>query len=54
MCVTNLSRNGRSNLQYEYLEDELDWSSDPWPQVSDSLRDLIRKMLERNELCVGL
>ncbi|KAG7573761.1 Protein kinase domain [Arabidopsis suecica] len=32
----------------EVLDGELDLSSDPWPQVSESAKDLIRKMLERN------
>ncbi|XP_024016693.1 calcium-dependent protein kinase 25 [Eutrema salsugineum] len=32
----------------EVLEGELDLSSDPWPHVSESAKDLIRKMLERN------
>ncbi|KAG2309141.1 hypothetical protein Bca52824_028889 [Brassica carinata] len=32
----------------EVLEGELDLSSDPWPQVSESAKDLIRKMLERD------
>ncbi|KAL1211157.1 Calcium-dependent protein kinase 25 [Cardamine amara subsp. amara] len=32
----------------EVLEGELDLSSDPWPKVSESAKDLIRKMLERN------
>lgn len=32
----------------EVLEGELDLSSEPWPQVSDCAKDLIRKMLERN------
>ncbi|CAH2059179.1 unnamed protein product [Thlaspi arvense] len=32
----------------EVLQGELDLSSDPWPQVSESAKDLIRKMLERN------
>ncbi|CAA7020319.1 unnamed protein product [Microthlaspi erraticum] len=34
----------------EVLEGELDLSSDPWPQVSESAKDLIRKMLERNPM----
>ncbi|XP_010505115.1 PREDICTED: calcium-dependent protein kinase 25-like [Camelina sativa] len=32
----------------EVLEGELDLSSEPWPQVSDRAKDLIRNMLERN------
>jgi len=34
----------------EVLEGELDLTSDPWPQVSESAKDLIRKMLERNPI----
>ncbi|XP_010541199.1 PREDICTED: calcium-dependent protein kinase 25 isoform X2 [Tarenaya hassleriana] len=33
---------------YEVLHGDLDLSSDPWPEVSENAKDLIRKMLERN------
>ncbi|CAH9058353.1 unnamed protein product [Cuscuta epithymum] len=32
----------------QILQEKLDLESDPWPVVSDSAKDLIRKMLDRN------
>ena len=32
----------------EVLHGELDFSSDPWPNISESAKDLVRKMLVRN------
>ncbi|KAA8522635.1 hypothetical protein F0562_013004 [Nyssa sinensis] len=32
----------------QILQEKLDFESEPWPGISDSAKDLIRKMLERN------
>ncbi|CAL5091319.1 unnamed protein product [Urochloa decumbens] len=32
----------------QVLKGELDFSSDPWPSISESAKDLVRKMLNRN------
>jgi calcium-dependent protein kinase len=32
----------------QILQGKLDFESEPWPSISDSAKDLIRKMLERN------
>lgn len=32
----------------QILQGKLDFESEPWPGISDSAKDLIRKMLERN------
>ncbi|CAN1772516.1 Calcium-dependent protein kinase 1 [Linum perenne] len=32
----------------EVLQGELDFNSDPWPQISESAKDLVRKMLVRD------
>jgi len=32
----------------EVLYGDLDFSSDPWPNISESAKDLVRKMLVRN------
>ena len=32
----------------QILQAKLDFQSEPWPSISDSAKDLIRKMLERN------
>ena len=32
----------------QVLKGELDFSSEPWPGISESAKDLIRKMLVRN------
>lgn len=32
----------------EVLHGDLDFSSDPWPSISDSAKDLVKKMLHRN------
>jgi serine/threonine protein kinase len=32
----------------EVLRGDLDFSSDPWPNVSESAKDLVRKMLVRD------
>lgn len=32
----------------QVLNGELDFSSDPWPSISESAKDLVRKMLVRD------
>lgn len=32
----------------EVLNGELDFSSDPWPNISESAKDLVAKMLDRD------
>lgn len=32
----------------EVLHGELDFSADPWPKISESAKDLVRRMLVRN------
>lgn len=32
----------------EVLHGDLDFTSDPWPNISESARDLVRKMLVRD------
>lgn len=32
----------------QILQAKLDFESEPWPGISDSAKDLIRKMLDRN------
>lgn len=32
----------------EILQGKLDFHSEPWPGISESAKDLIRKMLDRN------
>ena len=32
----------------QILQGKLDFASEPWPSISGSAKDLIRKMLERN------
>jgi serine/threonine protein kinase len=32
----------------EILHGELDFSSDPWPSISESAKDLVKKMLVRD------
>jgi calcium-dependent protein kinase len=32
----------------QVLKGELDFSSDPWPSISESAKDLVRKMLDRD------
>ena len=32
----------------QVLKGELDFTSDPWPSISDSAKDLVRKMLIRD------
>jgi calcium-dependent protein kinase len=32
----------------QVLHGDLDFSSDPWPSISDSAKDLVRKMLVRD------
>jgi len=32
----------------QVLNDDLDFSSDPWPSISESAKDLVRKMLNRD------
>lgn len=32
----------------EILQGKLDFESEPWPGISDSAKDLLRNMLERN------
>jgi serine/threonine protein kinase len=32
----------------QILQGRLDFKSEPWPGISDSAKDLIRKMLDRN------
>lgn len=32
----------------QILQGKLDFESEPWPGISDSAKDLIRKMLDRN------
>lgn len=32
----------------QILQAKLDFESEPWPSISDSAKDLIRKMLDRN------
>lgn len=37
-----------SGIFKQILQGKLDFESDPWPSISDSAKDLIRKMLERD------
>ncbi|KAK9162151.1 hypothetical protein Syun_003053 [Stephania yunnanensis] len=37
-----------SGIFRQILQGKLDFESDPWPRISDSAKDLIRKMLDRN------
>lgn len=37
-----------SGIFRQILHGKLDFESDPWPNISDSAKDLIRKMLERD------
>jgi len=32
----------------EVLHGEIDFSSDPWPRISESAKDLVKKMLDRD------
>lgn len=32
----------------QILQAKLDFESEPWPAITDSAKDLIRKMLDRN------
>jgi len=32
----------------QVLKGELDFTSDPWPSISDSAKDLVRRMLVRD------
>lgn len=32
----------------EVLNGDLDFKSEPWPKISDSVKDLVRKMLDRD------
>ena len=32
----------------EVLHGEIDFSSDPWPSISESAKDLVKKMLDRD------
>jgi calcium-dependent protein kinase len=32
----------------QVLKGELDFSTDPWPSISESAKDLVKKMLNRN------
>lgn len=37
-----------SGIFRQILKGKLDFESDPWPQISESAKDLIRKMLDRS------
>lgn len=37
-----------SGIFKQILKGKLDFESEPWPSISDSAKDLIRKMLERD------
>ena len=43
-----ISTEGEQDIFEEVLRGTLDFSSDPWPTVSDSAKDLVKKMLTRN------
>ena len=37
-----------SGIFRQILQGKLDLESDPWPNISESAKDLVRKMLERD------
>lgn len=37
-----------SGIFRQILKGKLDFESEPWPKISDSAKDLIKKMLERD------
>ena len=43
-----LSAETDSGIFRQILKGKIDFESDPWPQISESAKDLIRKMLERS------
>lgn len=46
MCM--ISAETDSGIFRQILKGKIDFESDPWPQISESAKDLIRKMLERS------
>ncbi|CAK7344897.1 unnamed protein product [Dovyalis caffra] len=47
-AVLELQQKTESGIFRQILQGKLDLESDPWPNISDSAKDLIRKMLERD------
>jgi len=45
LCLTPETEMG---IFRQILQGKLDFESEPWPGISDSAKDLIRKMLDRN------
>lgn len=43
-----LSIESEQGIFEEVLHGDLDFSSDPWPSISDSAKDLVRRMLVRD------
>ena len=46
-CIM-LSTESERGIFREILQGKLDFQSEPWPGISESAKDLIRKMLDRN------
>lgn len=47
-CAYNGFVESEQGIFEQVLHGDLDFASDPWPAISDSAKDLVRKMLVRD------